>query len=69
VAGCRHQIDIRLEDGDDAEHRIGGKVMMSSIRVTDEDTLRVVKEEAGMILRAALISFSVVNLNYSVSTC
>eukprot|EP00804_Cyclotella_cryptica_P019271 CCRYP_006152-RA/>CCRYP_006152-RA protein AED:0.27 eAED:0.27 QI:0/0.8/0.66/1/0.8/0.66/6/439/558 len=49
VAGCRHQIDIRLEDGDDVEHHIGGKVMMSSIRVTDEDTLRVVKEEAGFV--------------------
>ena len=49
VAGCRHQIDIRLEDEDDSEHHIGGKVMMSSIRVTDEDTLRVVKEEAGFV--------------------
>jgi hypothetical protein len=49
VAGCRHQIDMRLEDEDDSEHHIGGKVMMSSIRVTDEDTLRVVKEEAGFV--------------------
>jgi len=49
VAGCRHQIDIRLEDEEDGEHRLGGKVMMSSIRVTDEETLRVVKEEAGFV--------------------
>ncbi|KAL7470328.1 hypothetical protein ACHAXS_010553 [Conticribra weissflogii] len=51
VAGCRHQIDIRLDgdEGDDEEHRTGGKVMMSSIRVTDEETLRVVKEEAGFV--------------------
>ena len=49
VAGCRHQIDIRLEDEDDFEHHVGGKVMMSSIRVTDEETLRVVKEEAGFV--------------------
>lgn len=51
VAGCRHQIDIRLDgdEDDDEEHRTGGKVMMSSIRVTDEETLRVVKEEAGFV--------------------
>ncbi|KAL7444183.1 hypothetical protein ACHAXH_007092 [Discostella pseudostelligera] len=75
VGGCRHQIDMRLdndhedENGDeqvtakrggdytnngDEEERegkkpFGGAVMMSSIRVTDEDTLRVVKEEAGFV--------------------
>jgi amino-acid N-acetyltransferase len=55
VAGCRHQIDLRLEEeedgeGDDEDDRgYSGKVMMSSIRVTDEDTLRVVKEEAGFV--------------------
>jgi len=56
VAGCRHQIDLRLDDIDNEEeydgegsHSLGGKVMMSSIRVTDEDTLRVVKEEAGFV--------------------
>jgi hypothetical protein len=83
VAGCRHQIDLRLEnkhedeedDDEDEEgenrhtshgngdgtgneeesteqqleHSFGGKVMMSSIRVTDEETLRVVKEEAGFV--------------------
>eukprot|EP00571_Detonula_confervacea_P015400 CAMPEP_0172304588 /NCGR_PEP_ID=MMETSP1058-20130122/5986_1 /TAXON_ID=83371 /ORGANISM="Detonula confervacea, Strain CCMP 353" /LENGTH=1086 /DNA_ID=CAMNT_0013015885 /DNA_START=73 /DNA_END=3333 /DNA_ORIENTATION=+ len=62
VAGCRHQIDLRLEeineemdqydnddDDGDEENHLGGRVMMSSIRVTDEDTLRVVKEEAGFV--------------------
>jgi len=56
VAGCRHQIDLRLEEEDDEEDEyggndknLGGRVMMSSIRVTDEDTLRVVKEEAGFV--------------------
>ena len=52
VAGCRHQIDLRLEEdeGDEVVDRgYSGKVMMSSIRVTDEDTLRVVKEEAGFV--------------------
>lgn len=52
VAGCRHQIDLRLEEdeGEELDDRgYSGKVMMSSIRVTDEDTLRVVKEEAGFV--------------------
>ena len=56
VAGCRHQIDLRLEEEDEEEDEygsndknLGGRVMMSSIRVTDEDTLRVVKEEAGFV--------------------
>ena len=53
VAGCRHQIDLRLEDIDDGDggkaSQLGGRVMMSSIRVTDEETLRVVKEEAGFV--------------------
>lgn len=52
VAGCRHQIDLRLEEdeGEESDSRgYSGKVMMSSIRVTDEDTLRVVKEEAGFV--------------------
>eukprot|EP00986_Skeletonema_menzelii_P020095 scaffold30126_cov143-Skeletonema_menzelii.AAC.1 len=50
VAGCRHQIDLRLEEDEEGEDRgYSGKVMMSSIRVTDEDTLRVVKEEAGFV--------------------
>lgn len=55
VAGCRHQIDLRLEeedgesDDDEDDRGYSGKVMMSSIRVTDEDTLRVVKEEAGFV--------------------
>lgn len=53
VAGCRHQIDLRLDDdeghGDGDGSPLGGKVMMSSIRVTDEETLRVVKEEAGFV--------------------
>jgi hypothetical protein len=74
VGGCRHQIDVRLDnehqeddaqvaaakgdgnitniDGEkDNEEKkpFGGEVMMSSIRVTDEDTLRVVKEEAGFV--------------------
>jgi amino-acid N-acetyltransferase len=61
VAGCRHQIDLRLDrkyndeqkndmrmfdnddDTDNEEH------VMSSIRVTDDETLRVVKEEAGYV--------------------
>lgn len=56
VAGCRHQIDLRLEDIDSKEKHddegsssLGGRVLMSSIRVTDEETLRVVKEEAGFV--------------------
>lgn len=56
VAGCRHQIDLRLDDMENDEeyngegsHSLGGKVMMSSVRVTDEETLRVVKEEAGFV--------------------
>jgi len=55
VAGCRHQIDLRLDDIEDEEYggegsnSLGGRVMMSSIRVTDEETLRVVKEEAGFV--------------------
>ena len=51
VAGCRHQIDLRLEEDEDeyGDENLGGKVMMSSIRVTDEETLRVVKEEAGFV--------------------
>jgi len=49
VAGCRHQIDLRLEEDEGADRGYSGKVMMSSIRVTDEDTLRVVKEEAGFV--------------------
>jgi len=53
VAGCRHQIDLRLEDIDEGDgdqaNQLGGRVMMSSIRVTDEETLRVVKEEAGFV--------------------
>lgn len=52
VAGCRHQIDMRLEDeegNDEDGNGLGGRVMMSSIRVTDEETLRVVKEEAGFV--------------------
>ena len=51
VAGCRHQIDLRLEEDEDeySDENLGGKVMMSSIRVTDEETLRVVKEEAGFV--------------------
>jgi amino-acid N-acetyltransferase len=73
VGGCRHQIDIRLDndnhendkqvagkEGTDYTNNVseedhegkkpfGGEVMMSSIRVTDEDTLRVVKEEAGFV--------------------
>ena len=53
VAGCRHQIDLRLDDEEEGYHGesggLGGRVMMSSIRVTDEDTLRVVKEEAGFV--------------------
>ena len=51
VAGCRHQIDLRLEEDEDeyGDDKLGGRVMMSSIRVTDEDTLRVVKEEAGFV--------------------
>ena len=56
VAGCRHQIDLRLEDiyseeeyGGKGSSSLGGRVLMSSIRVTDEETLRVVKEEAGFV--------------------
>jgi amino-acid N-acetyltransferase len=85
VAGCRHQIDLRLDkkyndeemngmggmlnkegemnNGDisitnnkqdmtleqQLEQGFGGHVMMSSIRVTDDETLRVVKEEAGYV--------------------
>lgn len=39
VVGCRHQIEKRLNE----KHRVAG------IRVTDKDTLRVVKEEAGYV--------------------
>ena len=86
VAGCRHQIDLRLDkkyndeemngmggmlnkegemnNGDisitennkqdmtleqQLEQGFGGHVMLSSIRVTDDETLRVVKEEAGYV--------------------
>ncbi|KAL9184718.1 hypothetical protein ACHAXT_012688 [Thalassiosira profunda] len=53
VAGCRHQIDLRLDDEEalagEGGSGLGGRVMMSSIRVTDEETLRVVKEEAGFV--------------------
>jgi hypothetical protein len=39
VVGCRHQIEKRLNE----KHRLAG------VRVTDKDTLRVVKEEAGYV--------------------
>lgn len=39
VVGCRHQIEKRLNE----KHRVAG------VRVTDKDTLRVVKEEAGYV--------------------
>lgn len=39
VVGCRHQIEKRVKD----EERYHG------LRVTDEDTLRIVKEEAGYV--------------------
>lgn len=39
VVGCRHQIEKRLNK----KHRVAG------VRVTDKDTLRVVKEEAGYV--------------------
>mmetsp|Transcript_11747 Transcript_11747/g.24174 ORF Transcript_11747/g.24174 Transcript_11747/m.24174 type:complete len:478 (+) Transcript_11747:857-2290(+) len=43
VCGCRHQIDARLD------HRHIDPIRHSSIRVTDSDTLRIVKEEAGYV--------------------
>ena len=43
VIGCRHQIDARLD------HKHIDPIRHSSIRVTDSDTLRIVKEEAGFV--------------------
>jgi amino-acid N-acetyltransferase len=39
VAGCRHQIDKRL----------GERTPINGIMVTDQDTLRIIKEEAGYV--------------------
>lgn len=44
VMGCRHQIDIRLH-----KDHVDPTTIHRSIRVTDMDTLRVVKEEAGYV--------------------
>jgi len=43
VIGCRHQIDARLD------HKHIDPIRHSSIRVTDAETLRIVKEEAGFV--------------------
>jgi len=43
VIGCRHQIDARLD------HKNIDPIRHSSIRVTDAETLRIVKEEAGFV--------------------
>ena len=43
VVGCRHQIDARLD------HKHIDPIRHSSIRVTDAETLRIVKEEAGFV--------------------
>uniref|UniRef100_A0A7S4N0L1 amino-acid N-acetyltransferase n=1 Tax=Odontella aurita TaxID=265563 RepID=A0A7S4N0L1_9STRA len=54
VCGCRHQIDRRMEEATAAADPGGDgagydPVRRSSVRVTDADTLRVVKEEAGYV--------------------
>jgi len=41
VAGCRHQVKKRLDKGHDLQSH--------GLRVTDADTLRIVKEEAGYV--------------------
>jgi amino-acid N-acetyltransferase len=41
VVGCRHQIEKRVEQGQ--------QIRQHGLRVTDEDTLRIVKEEAGYV--------------------
>lgn len=46
VVGCRHQIDQRMEHCDITGHPVD---LCNRIRVTDIDTLRVVKEEAGFV--------------------
>lgn len=41
VVGCRHQIEKRVEQGQ--------QIRQHGLRVTDEETLRIVKEEAGYV--------------------
>ena len=62
VVGCRKQIDERFDESDDEDehselspdgrsviHGPGGAHTEASVRITDIDTLRIVKEEAGFV--------------------
>ena len=59
VVGCRHQIERRLmrdnqlahhlDGSTSAQHDWAGSLHDGALRVTDEETLRIVKEEAGYV--------------------